>query len=269
MMKVILYSTNSRDKRRASLFPKPPGLKTEPSDEWDGIRNPAERRRRQNRVNQRAYRLRNRHRARPVEKTPEIPQSSTVTVSQPHLQELLERFIYAAYGNYIRGSPATDQLLTLTRVNVYRAYLHNITLLGLSPDGLCEADILSPFNQTQPWSTKDSLPPALQPTVIQQSGQHHPWLDFFPHPRARDNLIQAQNNYDEDEFCLDILGFWSHSAPENMLLVWGEPTDPGNWEVTELFIKKWGWVISGCPDILHNTNKWRARRGETPIFRYL
>jgi hypothetical protein len=58
---------------------------------------------------------------------------------------------------------------------------------------------------------------------------HHPWLDFFPHPKARENLICAQGRYDEDEFCLDILGFWNPDASDNMLLVWGEPTDTGNW----------------------------------------
>ncbi|KAL4894603.1 hypothetical protein BDV59DRAFT_13602 [Aspergillus ambiguus] len=269
-MEIIPYSASSRETAWASVSRNAHGVKIEPSDEWGGIHNPVERRRRQNRVNQRAYRLRKRHRVRPADETPEMRQSSTITVSQSQLKaELLDRFICAAYRNYIRGSPAADQLLTLTRVNVYRAYLNNIILLGLSPNGLCEADILSPFNQMQPWPIKDSLPPALQPTATQCSGQHHPWLDFFPHPRARDNLIRAQNNYDEDEFCLDILGFWNSDVPENMLLVWGEPSDPRNWEVTELFIKKWGWVISGCPDVLQSTNQWRARRGETPIFRYL
>jgi hypothetical protein len=65
------------------------------------------------------------------------------------------------------------------------------------------------------------------------------------------------------------MGFWNPDAVDNMLLVWGEPYDPSNWEVTEGFIKKWGWVIQGCPDILQSTNKWRAKGGESAIFRYL
>ncbi|KAL2782602.1 hypothetical protein BJX66DRAFT_320305 [Aspergillus keveii] len=198
-------------------------------------------------------------------------ESSTTPLSASELQEtLLERFTNAAHWNYTHGCPAADQLSTLTRVNVYRAYLHNIALIGLSPNGLCEAEILSPFNGMRPWtSTKTSLPPALQPTETQVFQAHHPWLDFFPHPKARDNLIREQDNYDEDELCLDILGFWNNNVPENMLLVWGEPSIPGNWEVTELFIEKWGWVIHGCPELLQSTNEWRARRGEKPILRYI
>lgn len=168
------------------------------------------------------------------------------------------------------GRPSPDHLLVLTRANTYRAFIHNIGLLGLEANGLCEADVLSPFNHIGPARPgPTSLPVSLRPTVVQCATPHHPWLDFFPHPKARDNLIRRLNDYDEDEFSLDILGFWVPDAVDNMLMVWGEPSDPRNWEVTEGFIKKWGWVLHGCPDILHNTNRWRLRRGESLIMRYL
>ncbi|KAF3398276.1 hypothetical protein F1880_005606, partial [Penicillium rolfsii] len=185
-------------------------------------------------------------------------------------EQALEHFETSAYQSYILGSPIIDHLLVLTKANVYRAFLHNITLLGLVADGICKLDIVSPFNQFGPARTETAIfPQSLHPTPCQSSLPHHPWLDFFPHPRVRDNLIRSQGGYDKNDFCLDILGFWNPNALDNMLLVWGEPHDPGSWEVTEGFIKKWGWVIQGCPDILRSTNKWRAQRGEHPIFRYL
>ncbi|KAE8366247.1 hypothetical protein BDV27DRAFT_143765 [Aspergillus caelatus] len=141
------------------------------------------------------------------------------------------------------GDLASDHLLSLTRAKVYRALLANIALLGLPVMGLCEANILSPFNLA---------------ASTQRSFHHHPWLYIFPYPQVRDNLIRAQGHYGKDQLRLDILGFWDPGAPENTL-----------WDVTESFIKKRGWVICGRPEILHSTNQWRARRGENLIFRYL
>jgi hypothetical protein len=203
------------------------------------------------------------HQAQVVGRSRPVPEIDTEV-------QALERFATAAYQSYILGCPLADHLLMLTKANVYRAFLHNITLIGLVADGICEADVLSPFNLFGPEPPgMTSIPPSLHPTSHQRSLPHHPWLDFFPHPRVRDNLLRAQGSYDKHDFCLDILGFWNPNALDNMLLVWGEPHDSGNWEVTEGFIKKWGWVIQGCPDILHSTNRWRTRRGEHPIFRYL
>jgi hypothetical protein len=188
-------------------------------------------------------------------------------------QQIFSTLTSTAYQSYIIGHPTIDHLLSLTRINVYRAHINNLSLIGVAIDErLCDDDTISPFNligPVQPESWANVFPPSLHPTSMQRSCQHHPWLDFFPHPRVRDNLIRALGRYDEDELCLDIIGFWNPDPAENMLLVWGEPHDITNWEVTESFIRKWGWVIQGCPEILNSTNRWRARRGENLIFRYL
>ncbi|OJJ66184.1 hypothetical protein ASPBRDRAFT_138530, partial [Aspergillus brasiliensis CBS 101740] len=182
------------------------------------------------------------------------------------------RFAVAAFHSYHLGCPRVDHLFSLTKANVYRAFLDNISSLGLVADGICELNILSPFNLHGPvpvTQTVATIPPSLRPTLYQRSVPHHPWLDFFPFPKVRDNLLSRQGRYSKHEFCLDILGFWNPDAVDNMLLVWGEPYDPSNWEVTEGFIKKWGWVILGCPEILQSTNRWRGKRGERPILRFL
>ncbi|GFG24135.1 hypothetical protein IFM61606_04035 [Aspergillus udagawae] len=244
-------------------------------DDSTGFPERVERRRRQNRINPREYRKRRRGEALQLIKK-QSPARLTITEKQHSVPQtewqLLERFATAAYQSYSLGCPRIDRLLVLTKANVYRAFLDNITLLGLVADGICSANILSPFNLHGPvraTQTTVIIPPSLRPTSYQRSVPHHPWLDFFPHPKVRDNLLSRQGRFSKHKFCLDIMGFWNPDAVDNMLLVWGEPYDPSNWEVTEGFIKKWGWVMQGCPDILQSTNKWRAKRGESAIFRYL
>ncbi|KAF7589209.1 hypothetical protein BBP40_004593 [Aspergillus hancockii] len=249
-----------------------------PADDWRNLTDRVERRRRQNRLNQRTYRFRHKLLAQVSSKQQEtlLPAVNIyqVPLQTKHQQQILSSLTSAAYQSYIIGHPTTDHLLSLTRINVYRAYINNLSLIGVVIDEhLCDDDLISPFNQigpvVQPKPGPKVYPRSLHPSSTQRSRSHHPWLDFFPHPRVRDNLIRAQDQYDEDDLCLDILGFWNPHPADNMLLVWGEPHDPANWEVTESFIKKWGWAIRGCPEILCNTNRWRARRGENLIFRYL
>ncbi|VUC28523.1 unnamed protein product [Clonostachys rosea] len=47
------------------------------------------------------------------------------------------------------------------------------------------------------------------------------------------------------------------------LIVWGDPWDPSNWEVTEAFLRNWGWLLEGCSEIIHSTTRRNA--GEQQI----
>ncbi|EAW12041.1 DUF3425 domain-containing protein [Aspergillus clavatus NRRL 1] len=185
---------------------------------------------------------------------------------------LLDRFSKSAYQSYVLGSPAADHLITLSKVNVFRAFASIMSVLGMShTDSWMYEDALSPF-PTMPagYVEELKLPPSLRPTQLQRTVPHHPWLDFFPHPQIRDNLLTTgEDNFDDDQLCCDIMGFWDSGMDGCSLLVWGEPSDPKNWEVTEKFLKKWPWVVRGCPDLLQSTNHWRQQRGEKLIFRYL
>ncbi|OGE49149.1 hypothetical protein PENARI_c023G03904 [Penicillium arizonense] len=262
----------------------------EVEDNWSGLTDPVERRRRQNRINQRAYRKRKRlqnkdiHPKSLVKSTKSTsPQSQDSATSESSkvkscctpgvLQDLLERFAKSAIESYARGDPTADHLMTLTKVNVFRAFAQNLQLIGWSPYWM-DYDAVSPFNQALPQreSTPDDhshIPLTLRPTRIQKSVPHHPWLDFFPLPKMRDNLIEAGDEWDDEQLCHDIMGFWGESTMDSGLLVWGEPWDIRNWEVTEPFLKKWQWIVRGCPELMNATNTWRARRGEKLIFRYI
>ncbi|PYI29538.1 hypothetical protein BP00DRAFT_427415 [Aspergillus indologenus CBS 114.80] len=192
--------------------------------------------------------------------------------TQRNLQALLTDFTRVAYASYIHGSPTLDHLLTLSRMNVYRAFATNMATLGMGTGAeWMHDDALSPFTTLQPHGARDptALPLHLRPTKLQQTVPHHPWLDFFPLPRLRDNLVAMADRFDDEELCLDIMGFWDSPTQTYSLLVWGEPSDPANWEITEDFLRKWPWVVRGCAELLASTNRWRARRGEKLLLRYL
>ena len=168
-------------------------------------------------------------------------------------------FNVAAYERYYAGNPCLDHLLTLTKFNLLRAFMDNLQILGLSVHYIDEDDALSPFN-SPPTGTKESgnLPTSLCPTTIQRSVPHHPWLDCFPFPQIRDNIINVGDTLHDCELCIDLM---DPSDWEFGLLVWGDPWLPQNWEASESFVRKWPWIIKGCPEILASSNYWRHKRG--------
>jgi hypothetical protein len=165
------------------------------------------------------------------------------------------------------GSPRTDLLLVLVKFNVFRAMIINSGYLGyLAGEGMDDDDALSPFTDpSNPnWQIR-SVPAALRPTKLQRQIPHHPWIDILPAPGMRDNLLRAGETYDDMELCADLVGFFSESKGRTGMIVWGEPWDIAGWEVTESFVKHWGWTIRGCEQLLQATNYWRERRGEDPL----
>lgn len=164
----------------------------------------------------------------------------------------------------IASSPRNDRLLVLVKYNVFRALLDNGRTLGFSTAReYLDDDAISPFvgHGNSEESTK-LLPGALNPTSVQCQILHHPWLDLLPDPVMRDNLIRARGSYIEEELCSDLIGLFSASTGRNGLIIWGSPWDPSGWEVTESFLKHWGWALRGCNELLTATNVWRQNRGE-------
>lgn len=191
--------------------------------------------------------------------------SSLKTLSQS--VAMMACFNAEAYERYYAADPCLDHLLTLSKFNVLRAFLDNLAALGLSFQDIEDDAAISPFNSTTKvsishdlccYSERSIVPASLLPTATQRSVLHHPWLDCFPFPRMRDNLINAPEGFDDCELCADIMN------PANGaigIMVWGDPWLPQNWEVSESFLQKWSWVVEGCLEILVHSNYWRSRRG--------
>ncbi|KAE8150282.1 hypothetical protein BDV25DRAFT_172278 [Aspergillus avenaceus] len=258
-----------------------------PEEDWSGISDPKQRRKLQNRLNQRVRRLRKRLDAKG------LPNCETgvgggrshddgnvafslAAIEQIHIfdpdsvrtKRILQQLEAFARTQYILGSPRTDMLLHLIQLNFSKALIENAEILGLTSEHL-HYDAISPFNVNGPWQDRfgRSLPSTLQPTVIQRTVLHHPWLDLIPIAEMRDNLITAEDSYDETRLCLDMRGDTSINAGQTGVIVWRDPWDPSGWEVTELFARSWGWTLQGCWDLARSTNSWRTQRNERPLFR--
>ncbi|KXH35617.1 hypothetical protein CSAL01_02840 [Colletotrichum salicis] len=183
---------------------------------------------------------------------------------------MLEKFAENAYDDYMRGRPCTDYLTTLVRVNVFHAFVRNAHAVNFDA-GWLTYDSISPFNKSGPGlglaTTTATCPSNMLPTALQLSVEHHPWIDFFPQPRMRDNFLRVvadhgEDYVDEDEMCRDVVDVGAGAGVEDAaLIVWGEPWDPRSWEATEPFLRKWGWLLDGCTEMLEGTNYWREKRG--------
>lgn len=163
------------------------------------------------------------------------------------------------------GSPKTDHLISLSRLNVHKAIHENLRAVGMTPEWTADDDALSIFNVAPSHVIESRIPDNLRPTLIQRNIPHHPWLDFFPCPHMRDQLIIAGDSFDDDDLCHDLMAFWDTRNTGATLLVWGPASDPQNWEVTEGFAKKWSWVLRRSPGLLASSNSWRRSRGEKPL----
>ncbi|KAL2824713.1 hypothetical protein BJY01DRAFT_241654 [Aspergillus pseudoustus] len=238
----------------------------EHDDNWTGLTDAKARRRRQNRLNQRASRRRKEQ-----------------ALARP-----------AGVQQQLYFPLSVDHLLTLIQFNAYRAFLTNMEILSLPSMFSCEVPtslvaascaaslgslepaFFSPSPIITPTPTPPernlSLPPSLYPTPLQLSLAHEPWVDLFPLPAFRDNLLRFRGRIDSCDLCDDILGTMfddeiqpSPESDRNGVIVWGEPWDVGSWELMEGFVAKWGFLLAGCEALIEVSNRWRARRGEGPL----
>ncbi|KAI1754851.1 hypothetical protein F4782DRAFT_463482 [Xylaria castorea] len=155
------------------------------------------------------------------------------------------------------------RLIVLIQLNVFRGVLTNMAMLRLI-DRLPRECGMVLFAKDFP-PPPDVLPPSLEETWLQQTTPHDTWIDTFPCPRLRDNIISYDHFIDGDEFCDDIMGglFEGYNDVElHGLLVWGDSWSETGWEVTPGFAKKWGFLLKGCDALIEATNKYRAARGE-------
>jgi len=173
------------------------------------------------------------------------------------------------YEDYSLNAPRPTYLGVLTRLNVLNSLAKNAAAMGFPVEGLCRDEFVSPYNQLGPSITPiHSCPNSLRPTELQRTIKHHPWIDLFPIARMRDNMLQGLvlGVLDEDDLCADLLNVEDDTQGEKAaLIVWGEPWDVWSWEASVAFLKKWTWLIHGCPEILEVTNYWREKRGETRL----
>jgi hypothetical protein len=203
-------------------------------------------------------------------------------------------------------SLSADHLLHLVQYNVFRAFSSNkrtlnALLKGWSHDASSTTCPMCPISfpytdDTNVFPLNPNIPPSLFPTRLQQERVHSSWINLFPFPSLRDNLIRYEGQLDHWELLQDLIGEFMGGIPveerqgtpvaitlsdpktvstavvedevtagRKGLIVWGEPHDMRNWEATPGFLVKWAWAVQGCEDLLGATNRWRGLRGEEPL----
>ncbi|KAM5357695.1 hypothetical protein ACJZ2D_015996 [Fusarium nematophilum] len=257
-------------------------------EDWAGVTSTAERRKLQNRLNQRARRTRKRlgEASRPLAAAPKVvPREGALHVPSnaeagkqvdERLQKIL-RMTQQAQAEYLARHRHPERLLSIMQINIFHALHRNSEALGQSTLWLF-CDSISPFGNTGPENTSNpsnpnlavaNYPHSLAPTTSQLSTPHHPWIDLFPWPQLRDRIIHlcyVAEAMDDDELCVDMAEFDAPRDRESVsLIVWGDPWDPRGWEATVPFLRKWGWLLAGCTELLEGTNYWRTRRGEREL----
>lgn len=190
----------------------------------------------------------------------------------------------------------SDHLLHLIHFNVLRGLSYNKKVIKPNAFIECTGSATAQLKKILPHIPEATslvqirLPESLAPTKLQMSCPHSNWIDVFPFPKMRDNLIRWENYFSHAEFLTDLLGNLiscmtapppktTHSLLGNKaqgddedvptdrrgLILWGEPFHKDSWEVTPGFLRKWSWAVDGCGELLESTNRWRRTRGETPL----
>jgi hypothetical protein len=189
----------------------------------------------------------------------------------PGLRQQAFEFLHGASLAWSLNLPRPSDLPTLSRFNAFDGLARNALMLQIPACTLEDDNSLSPFNHYGPLTVDDrsTFPVHLFPTALQRTVVHHPWLDLFPIPGMRDNILRGmqEGRFDEDQLCDEICCELvnveaSSSAP---LIIWGNAWDANAWEFSIAFIQKWNMLFEGCPEVLRITNYWRQQRGAMQI----
>lgn len=190
----------------------------------------------------------------------------------PGLRDMAMEFLQRASKDWSLHVTRLQDLPTLTRLNSFDALARNALVLGIPVECLESDDGGSPFTfqgPQPPNSAPPTFPAHLSPTHLQKTVRHHPWLDLFPFPQMRDNILRGidSGEIDEDRLCNELVcDFLNLETSSNAsLIIWGDSWDMDGWEFSPHFFMKWRTLLRGCPEVLQATNYWRKKRKVTAL----
>lgn len=262
------------------------------NENWRGKNDPAERRRIQNRLNQRAFRQRQRageqskaYKPRSTSSASDSQKDDSASSSEDEAESPQARNTtpFRQYGTVGTTTISAgerpegmrdpqgriwDELAQLINRNFMSAVVSNAQQLGLDMSALRSTTPL-----TTPKPAGRQVPASLKPVELQHQVAHDPVIDTIPHARLRFNILRAiaMAQIDAVAFsrCIRGSGALEESAGHNWqrsgLVVWSSPESLESWELSEPFVRRWAALLQGCEDLIAATNAWRARRGERPF----
>ena len=272
------------------------------NENWRGKTNRLERRRIQNRLNQRAFRERERSSPTPPDNLKELamvaahcrpahartqsgPASTSVSGPCPtsvpeHLWTGRPRTSTSTSTSYgrerfdqdsledILGEPREDELGWTINRNLFQAAFANAGALGISL-AVIEIETQAKTNRT---ICAPGLTQALIPIELQYNTEHDQFLDVVPHVRFRYNVMTAIAAHRSDAISLiyslrrsGLVVIVDGARSRDGVVIWGPPDNFRSWEISEAFYSVWKHFFIGCDDWVQATNVWRARRGEKAL----
>jgi hypothetical protein len=161
-----------------------------------------------------------------------------------------------------------DELSLVINCNFMRAVTENAQRLRLSLSSLRSGAITTTFRHA---SVVD-LPQTLEPVELQYLLPHDPIIDTIPHARLRYNVLHCIITDKLDAACFSTYlrrsGAIVNIQGETLrsgFVVWDLSHHLSSWELSEAFIKTWGFLLGGCEDFVAVTNVWRNRKGEKSL----
>ncbi|OBZ83303.1 hypothetical protein A0J61_08644, partial [Choanephora cucurbitarum] len=97
-----------------------------------------------------------------------------------------------------------------------------------------------------------SVPFAIQPTLLQLAVPHDPRIDLIPTPHMRDRMILYRDQFDLDDCFRCLLG--------GSVFHGGDPGVAGNWQLPAEFFEKF-WFLTIDYNLRRCTNEWRKKQG--------
>ena len=284
--RIKMERRSSEEQERARSSTTSPGIPIATvmtaNENWRGKNDPAERRRIQNRLNQRAFRQRQRAGESPKQYKPRSMSSASQQADSEDEGDSSESESGSPPASS-EGRPTSapmaapsssvtdedtgrvwDELAQLINRNFMSATATNAQHLGIDQRALQSATAMR-----TPRVTDHQVPATLTPVELQYQVAHDPIIDIIPHARLRYNILRAiaAGQIDATEFskcirasgALELLnGSWQRGG----VVVWSFPEQVASWELSEPFVRRWAALLQGCEDLIAATNSWRSRRGE-------